>query len=252
MVEELIIKQEKQVTPARIRDLDIYALSVVGGIIDSFPGACFVLTGSYAIEALVGSLEFHNDLDTNVFVEDLERDLPRIGRLIEERQYQGIQISPVVAKTTDRLEYDIVSKVSKDSPRRLELQFFEAVPVSTENGIEFSLVKKEEGTVYRIPTIIAPLKDSTGRETLFRIKSLSYAIATWAIRISGLALNPKRLVRRSDIERFKLLLDQKYPYEEVLRAIKEHPQRPGETEESFVFEQALNYLSEERYLAIFS
>jgi len=222
------------------RDREIHALSVVSATINA-PGMYFILTGSYATEALTGKRLQHDDMDANIFTTDLTRDLPRAALLIEKLEVPGNSFDLYI-KTADRLEYDLWLASEGVAPRRLEIQFVEITDVSGDQQLEFCLKSKKKGLV-RVPTVLVPLKDSDANEFIFRVKSLPYTIATWAIRISGFAYSSKRPVRHSDLEQFKLLLTSGYNHNDVLSVIKHHPQMPKGIPESLIFEQALTVLS---------
>lgn len=72
-------------------------------------------------------------------------------------------------------------------------------------------------------------------------------IATWAIRISGLALQPKRPVRDSDLLHFRLLLNSGYNQDDVIRAVQRHPQMPHNIIGEDAIDMALNILAERHY-----
>ena len=224
------------------RDLDLHVLSVVSSTVNSLPEAHFILTGSYAIEALTGNRLEHSDMDANICVANLCDDLPKIDALITGEIKEPETQFRAYKKTVDRLEYDVDVVSGQIAPRRLEIQFVEIVSVSGTGILEFSL-KERTDRVLKVPTVLLPLEDSKGREFLFRIKSLPYSIATWAIRISGFALNPKRSLRSEDRGTFKLLLSQGYDYQEVILVIEGHSQRPIDKTGSQIFEQALKSLS---------
>jgi len=111
------------------------------------------------------------------------------------------------------------------------------------NKLEFVL-KPDEGKCARVPTVTFPLLDSYGRENLFRIKSLPYAIATWAIRISGFAKNQKRSIEDRDLNHLRLLLNAGYDEEEVIRAINNHPQAPNGLSANYILDKARQTVSD--------
>lgn len=203
------------------RDIDIYTLSSINSIINAAPGMLFILTGSYAIEALTGNKMVHNDMDANIFTANIGQDLPRAAVLIDELGGPKNRLH-LAKKTADRLEYLTRPNSKQIPPRGLEIQFVESVMV---------------------PTILAKLADSSGNEFVFRVKSLPYLIATWAIRISGSAYDPKRPVRDSDLEHLKLLLTGKYNHNDIISAMRHHPQMPKNISEEKVFDQALTVLA---------
>lgn len=226
----------------RERNRDIHALSVVNSKIDA-SGIHFILTGSYAIEALTGNRLQHDDMDANIFTTNLAQDLQRAALLIEELGISESRFS-LYKKTADRLEYDLQPALEPVAPGRLEIQFVEVTGVSGDQLMEFRLKSRTKDQV-KIFTVLASLKDSNENEFIFRVKSLPFTIATWAIRISGFAHSPKRSVRDSDLEQFKLLLATEYSHDEVILAMKYHPQMPENITEDQVFEQALTALENE-------
>lgn len=220
------------------RDFDIHTLSGISSAIENLSGTYFILTGSYAIEALTGSSLSHNDLDANVFTKNLERVVPSVVELFDKQSEMVLH-----KKTNDRLEYDVISGANFDSPRRLELQFVELVNVSEDQTLEFTLKSEGENSFNKVPTIVVPLIDSKGKEEFFRVKSLPYAVATWVIRISNLAQSPKRQVRDSDLEHLRMLLAGEYDLSDVLSIMRSHPQMPRDVAGDWIFEQALRLLS---------
>lgn len=221
------------------RESDIYLLSTISKNIDSIPGLHFVLSGSYAVEALTKTKLQHDDIDVNIFSIDLSQDLPKVAALIDET-YNNLLYT--YKKTNDRLEYDVKKTSRQTVYKKLEFQFVEITHVSNNNHLEF-MIKSERKKLIRVPTILASLRDSNSKDFIFRVKSLPYVIATWAIRISGFADNPKRPVRDSDLEQFKLLLVSDYSKEEVISVMKFHPQMPEGKSENYIFEQALAILT---------
>ena len=227
------IEQENKADFIKVRDIDLKLLSSVNAQIDSMVGAQLVVTGSYAIEALASHQLKHEDMDANVLASNLSIDIPKVVSIMENLSMQDLKLQ-LFKSTYDRLEYDVL--LEQLDSRRLELQFVEAERVE---GSENDYRLKDGGIV---PTVIVPLKNSKGQEYLFRIKSLSYAIATWAIRISGVIENPKRQVRQSDLEHLKLLLSSSFQKEDVIFVMSHHPQMPSNMSESEVFNRAMERL----------
>lgn len=225
------------------RDRDIYALSEINSKILTL-GMRFILTGSYSIEALTGNRLQHNDIDTNIFSTNLVQDLPRVTALIGEvsmSEYSAV----LYKKTSDRLEYDLLSASKHADSRRLEIQFLEVVNISGDQQMEFSL-KGEGKDRISVPTVLVPLKDSKGKEFIFRVKSLPYAIASWAIRVSGVTKDQKRPVRQHDLDLFKLLLLAKSSREDIILAMRYHPQMPKNKSPNEVLQIAQDVLNGSR------
>ena len=222
------------------RDSDIQILLSANSAFESIPGSHFVLTGSYAVETLTGVTVNHNDMDANVLTDNLKRDLPlAVSALAGKKNFVPFR------RTGTRLEYDVLSQSLPLAPRRLELQFIEVVGlVKIGDKLEFFLKPDDNGKYARVPTVTFPLLDSYGRENLFRIKSLPYAIATWAIRISGFAKNQKRSIEDRDLNHLRLLLNAGYDEEEVIRAINNHPQAPNGLSANYILDKARQTVSD--------
>lgn len=225
----------------RERDRDIHALSAISSRVN-VSGMHFILTGSYAIEALTGNRLQHDDIDANIFTPNPVQDIQKATILIKKLRIPENRFS-LYKKTANRLEYDLEPVLEPIAPRRLEIQFVEVASVSGDRLMEFSLKSKTKDPI-KISTVLVPLKDSDENEFIFRVKSLPFAIATWAIRISGFAHSPKRPVRPTDLEQFRLLLTKEYSRDEVALAMKYHPQMPKDITEDQVFERALAVFTE--------
>jgi len=201
-------------------------------------GHFFVVTGSHAVQLLTGERLDHNDLDANVFVGSGEA-LEQVAALMA-----SVDGFILWKRTDDRLEYD-VSGVGSGCPRRVELQFVGVDNFVVRDGLgscRFVVGTNSKGKEAIIPTTIVSVNDFT-----FRVKTLPYLIATWVIRVSGLALNPKRAVRASDIEHLGLLLRQDYSYDEVMLAMEHHPQMPKDHSEKEIFQKALRIVDSKPY-----
>lgn len=198
------------------KDSDIHLLANISKKINRINGTKFVLTGSYAIEALTGQETYHEDIDANILTDDINDSLPKVANKISHMS--GLK---VYKRTRNRLEYDVLPNIDRVCIKKLEFQFHE-------------LDQKND-----IPTVFTPLTDSNGKNFLFRVKSLPYVIATWSIRISGLATNPLRELKSSDLEQFKLLLSCNHNVDDVLNIIKRHPQMPIGVDEREVLEKSL-------------
>ncbi len=201
------------------KDSDIHLLANISKKISRVNGIKFVLTGSYAIEALTGQETYHEDIDANILTDDINDSLPKVANKISHMS--GLK---VYKQTQNRLEYDVLPNIDRIDIKKLEFQFHKLDEIND------------------IPTVFAPLTDSKGKDFLFRVKSLPYVIATWSIRISGLATNPLRELKQSDLEQFKLLLSCNHSVDDVLRLIAEHPQTPKGFNALHIFEQSINKL----------
>lgn len=216
------------------RDTDLKTINLINKEIGAIPKAHFILTGSYSIEALTGVLLEHEDIDANILSSDtiqlkaaLRKKIPEL-ELIKYR-LQGVKETP------DRLEFNLNSS-------GFELSFFEITSDQEEKDVLRYTIKGGAKGVFRIPTVLTSLRDSHNNKYVFRVKSLSYAIATWLIRISGVLYEQKRPVRNSDFEHLSLLLAQRYKEEDILEAMRFHPQMPHQTSEKEIFCQAFSVL----------
>ena len=224
------------------RDLDIKTLDSIRSLVESDPGLHFVLTGSWAVEALTGQMVKHYDLDANVFTAGLEKGKSGIETGLGKIQIVGVQVS-LSGKTNNRLEYDLIYS-NDGSQRRLELQFIELsnlLPLDDDQKV-YKLERGSDQPI-EVPTVIARLVDSKGSGYEFRVKSLSYQVASWALRISGLATDPKRELRESDFEHLRLLLSGGCSKEDVISTMSKHPQMPRGLNEDSVFQRALEIVS---------
>lgn len=241
------IKNERDFDTANIpnkeqRDRDIYALSAISLKFDSSTMS-FILTGSYAIEALTGERLQHGDMDANIFTTDIARSIESSDILIKELVLPDVRFY-LYKKTTDRLEYDLLPTLKGVDLRRLEIQFSEVKRSSKYQQTEFDLNMGGNRSA-KVPIVTAKLNDSKGTSFVFRVKSLSYVIATWAIRISGVAKDPKRLVRQYDVDLFKLLLASGSNHDDIILKMRHHPQMPDEINEEQVFQRAMEVLNGE-------
>ncbi len=198
------------------KDSDIHLLANISKKVSRINGTKFVLTGSYAIEALTGQETYHEDIDANILTGNIDDSLPKVANKLG--QISGLE---VYKRTQNRLEYDILPNTDRIGVKKLEFQFHK-------------LDEKND-----IPTVFAPLTDSKRKDFSFRVKSIPYVIATWSIRISGLATNPLRELKISDLEQFKLLLSCNHNVDDVLNIIKRHPQMPLGADEREVLEKSL-------------
>ena len=202
------------------RDTDIHTTSKIASLFEGHSTDYFVLTGSYSIEALTQRDVSHNDIDANVFTPSIPDALARTSFMLHRHE---ITDKAIEAKSSNRLEY-ILSDSGVE--QQLEIQFVEISGVrANSEGFDFLLPCSTENLVV-VPTVKASLTDSTDKEHVFRVKSLPFAIATWALRISGIAQAQKRKVRQTDIDHFAFLSEAPHDIQAVLDAIKYHPQMP--------------------------
>lgn len=227
------VEQENKADFIKIRDIDLKLLSSVTDQLDSIEEAQLVVTGSYAIDALTSHQLKHEDMDANIFTSNLPIVISKVFSTIEDLSVSGLKLQ-LFKSIDDRLVYDVFSEQAKS--RRLELQFVEAAHIE---GSENDYLLKDGGIVR---TGLIPIKNSKGQEYLFRVKSLPYVIATWAIRISGVIENPKRQVRQSDIDHLKLLLSSSFQMEDVFFSLNHHPQMPKNISKLEVYNRAMERL----------
>jgi hypothetical protein len=220
--------------PTLTREHDLSIAASARDAIDSKQDF-FVLTGSYSIEALTKGEEVsHNDIDANVFTNDIPRSMARAGLVLAG----GALLNAMRVENVkpNRLEYAIETE---KGTRDLEIQFIEYDnAVITNEEIRFRLNSKS-GKEIIVPTVLATLDVNAAAEEEFRVKSLEFAVATWALRISGLALSQKRPVRQTDIDHFVFLAQASHSNEGVIESMRLHPQMPENESPRRVFEIAL-------------
>lgn len=220
------------------RDGDIQLASRIQALLAGQGQDIFVLTGSYSIDALTGDTVSHNDVDTNIFTPDIPRSIARTGLLLSDVQ----TIKP--SKVTDtRLEYTYTGRTHES---QLELQFIEYDDV--EGGLgEQRFVLPSEGDHHAVwvPVVQKMLTTSSGVGHEFMVKSLPYAIATWALRISGAVTAQKRPVRQSDIDHFAFLLRAPHNVSKVIEAMDHHPQMPPGQNAADILSASKTYLKGE-------
>ena len=202
------------------RGVDIALLAHLRDVATLVPNAHFLVTGSLAVEALTQKPRPHVDLDINVFVPSVTPAKDAYAALLT---HKPTPVGPLaVYKTSpDRLEYDT------SYGRRLELRFIKASHISGE-GSDKTFQIFEYNRYSLVPTTMANLLDEAHGLVPFRVKSLAYALATWALRISGHARNPLRAIRDSDREVLGTLMQVEHGDAEVVRAMAAHPQAPEE------------------------
>jgi len=216
------------------RDIDLQTAVRASAALSSETGNHFILTGSYSIEALTGRSVTHNDIDANVFTMNprsaVRGALGRIGLTFYDNPPN------LVLHTDTRLDYQWPEETTS---QKLELQFVKVID-AREKGNETTFVLGNKGDQeILVPTTIRSLRDTHNQKHDFRVKTLPYAIATWALRISGVAQNQKRAVRGTDIAHFAFLLSADYDEGDVLRAIEHHPQTPDGCSADEVLTRAL-------------
>jgi hypothetical protein len=222
------------------RDSSITAARTIKQCIDEQTPHTLVLTGSYSIDALTGGDVAHNDIDTNIFfyAED-DGVVDDIAGLLGS----NLPINKILKQTTDRLEYEIIT----DSGLEIaEFQFISYDAHIAKKGLEKFILsgKNEIGHNIEVPVTEASLIDSQGKPEAFRVKTLDYAIATWAIRISGIINVQKRPVRQTDIDHFVFLYSQPHSTDMLYKTMLNHPQMTA-TDPGYVLEEALRRINSE-------
>lgn len=204
------------------RDNDIHIAAKVRSAIDNDSDDYFILTGSYSIEALTHGEIRHNDIDANIFTTNIHRSLGRTASLMNILElYDGAALTE---QTDSRLEYLITNRAIQ---QKLELQFVEFTDISEKDPSLKFILDNDATRPNEVPTVIKTLEDSSGMEHAFRVKSLPYAIATWALRISGVASSQKRAVRGTDIDHFAFLLSSPHDKADVITSMNHHSQMPS-------------------------
>lgn len=204
-------------TPSQ-RDTDIRIASKLSESIEA-NSDFFVLTGSYSIDALTGADVKHNDIDANIFTKDLPMALGRIAALLQARTDD----MRLTKRTNTRLEY---LRSHRYGSTQIEMQFVQYDDLK-QNADSFDFILPHKANHESVvPIVRAGLRETDGHEHSFFVKSLPFAIGTWALRISGIALDQKREVRESDIRHFAFLAAMPHDKAETLNAIQHHPQMP--------------------------
>lgn len=218
------------------RDTDLGIASGLSTQITNEHGDFFVLTGSYSIDALTQAEIVHNDIDANIFTRDIPLALARASFVLKNNS--ALQLTK---QSASRLEY---AQEHSHGSTQVELQFVEyASHIPDQTGINFVLPNQQKPVI--IPTVMSTMRETNGNEHTFRVKSLPFAIGTWALRISGAAQNQKREVRKTDVEHFLHLLNTPHDPKEVLRAIQYHPQMPEDSNPADVM-NAVHQIIKER------
>ena len=219
------------------RKADLHLAADVAEQINAFEGDNFILTGSYSIDLLTGAEVKHNDIDANVFTDNKQESIGRAALLLGSHK----SLTKIL-HTDSRLEYNYVDG---DRIRELELQFVEYTDVvERSDRTDFILQSQETDRSVIVPTVFrsVDIARTSDESYLFQVKSIEFAIATWALRISGVALSQKRQVRQTDIDHFMYLIDTPHDNDGVNFSIEHHPQMPQSIDPSLVFSRALSQL----------
>src|SRR3989344_4472041 len=156
------------------RDCDIHTLSALSTKLDGVDGMFFVLTGSYAVEALTQHPFSHGDMDSNIFTTDIPAAKRQVAKIVGE-----VVLPEGLLKTYREVEnslwYMVNPNDSSVKAKRLELQFVEFSGLSRDLPVVFNL-KGSQGNSFRVPTMTISLIDSSNRSFDFRCKSLAYVI----------------------------------------------------------------------------
>lgn len=219
------------------RKADLRIAADVADQINAFEGDNFILTGSYSIDLLTGTEIKHNDIDANVFTDSKEGSIGRVALLLGSHK----SLTKIL-HTDSRLEY---SYVDGDRTSELELQFVQYTDaVVHRDRTDFILHSQETDRSVIVPTVFrsVDIARTSGESYSFQVKSIEFAIATWALRISGVALSQKRQVRQTDIDHFVYLIDTPHDNDVVNFSIEHHPQMPHFIDPSLVLSRALSYV----------
>ncbi len=183
----------------------------------------------------------HNDIDANVFTADIPTALGRTATLLQTYASEA----ELTKRTDDRLEYRYPHQ---HGSTQVEMQFvmYESF-LKDSNRTDFTLPIKGSREVI-VPTVQAVLRETNQHEHIFSVKSLPFAIGTWALRISGVALDQKRSVRKSDIKHFAFLAAMPHDRVATLRAIQHHPQMPDDYDAGDVLDASYEILERRQML----
>ena len=219
------------------READMHIAADVADQINTTVSDNFILTGSYSIDLLTDAEVKHNDIDANVFTDNIQESIGRIALLLESHK-----TLTKILHTESRLEY---SYVDGDRTSELELQFVQYIDaIGHGDRTDYILHGQDTDRSVIVPTVFreADIVRSSDENYSFQVKSLEFAIATWALRISGIALNQKRQVRQTDIDHFAYLVGTKHSDDDVNFSIEHHPQMPQFTDPSLVYDRALSQI----------
>lgn len=222
------------------RDIDIQIASNISALVKT-ERDFFVLTGSYSIDALTGADVKHNDIDSNVFTTDISTALGRTAALLQTCASEA----KLTKQTDNRLEYQYPHQYGST---QVEMQFVRYQNfLEDSDGISFVLPSIGSREVI-VPTVQAKLRETNQHEHAFSVKSLPFAVGTWALRISGVALDQKRLVRESDIRHFAFLAAMPHDRAATLNAIQHHPQMPDSYDAADVLDASYEVLNRRQSL----
>ncbi len=220
------------------KDQDITIINHVRRRLSEDSRLCFVVSGSYAIEALTKRDDIpHADIDSNVFTQDSSAAMKAIPDLLSQRHVSDVDFS-LYKLTSDRIEYDVQTNIEcPDCPKsRLEIHVISAKSIEGKTVI---LNDPNNERLSQVDLVKAELVDSRGNPSKILVKSLAYSVATWALRISDAAKNQLRPVRQSDIDSFILLLEQGADSVDVIKAMENHPQMPQDVDAHDIYQSAL-------------
>lgn len=178
-----------------------------------------VLTGSWGIEAVSGEiLTDHQDIDINVFYP--------VGLSTDE-------ILKIIYSLNNDYQIDQQGevKINLRPYRKLALPILEFSLIPYDSVDQDNLSVRINGKSIQMPLTSCGLKTVERNIIQVKAKSLEYQIATWAIRIFGQPLNPKRMVLDRDIEHLGVLMSHGYDEEKLFFWIKNHPQFDGSEED---------------------
>lgn len=222
-------------TPSQ-RDIDIRIASELSESIEA-SSDFFILTGSYSIDALTGADVKHNDIDANIFTKDVPIALGRVATRLQARTDDDMQLTK---RTDSRLEY---LRSHQYGSTQVEMQFVQYDGLK-QNAESFDFILPHKSDYESIvPIVRAGLREADGHEHSFFVKSLPFAIGTWALRISGVALDQKREVRESDIRHFAFLAAMPHDKTETLNAIQHHPQMPDNQSATDILDMSYEILA---------
>lgn len=172
-----------------------------------------VLTGSWGIEAVSGEiLTDHQDIDINIFYP--------VGLSTDE-----ISKKIIYSLNNDyQIDQQGEVKINLTPYRKLALPILEFSLIPYDSVDQDNLLVRINGKSIQIPLTSCELRTADGNIIQVKTKSLEYQIATWAIRIFGQPLNPKRMVLNRDIEHLKVLMSHNYDEEKLFFWIRNHPQ----------------------------
>lgn len=205
-------------------------------------GTHLVVTGSYGIHAVTGNGGVtHNDIDLNLCTPE-GRDNASTVTAIAHRL--GESFGSIGGVSSDDSEADsfVYTIATPQGDRRVELgvRYYGEASV-TPGGV--LLRSTLGGRQIIVPLVVRTLVSATG-ETTILAKSLEFAIATWALRISGQVDRQKRTIRPTDVAHYLILQAVKYDRQTVEELICSHPQAPPSIDPDKVLTLAEQYIQE--------